>query len=429
MKDGPRTQRRVVVTGLGLITPIGNDRATVVQNLRDGCHGLGPVEFLGNPDIPVHLAGTIRDFAVDSPNSRDWRWPDSYAIPRETLRALPPHGVYAFCALMQACADAGWSPETLAGDARTGLFTASAGSAMLLNHYINEMHAARGMRANPMSVVSSVAGTLNFGLAAHFHIAGAVCGFVSACASSSHALGYACDEIRLGRLDRVLVVGAEECNAETLLGFGGMRALSAERDPRRASCPFDVARSGFIGAGGAAVLVLEDADTALGRGARIQAEVAGWGQSADGYSIAVSHPEGAGLRRAMDAALRDARVDPGAVDWVSAHATSTPVGDRGEALALRAIFSDTMVRPVVSSTKGLTGHPLSLSGAMEAAFGVLAIAEGFIPGNPHLVTADPACDGLDLPRASVARAPGVVLNNSSGFGGSNVCHVLRRWGA
>ena len=283
------------------------------------------------------------------------------------------------------------------------------------------------MRANPMSVVSSIAGTLNFSLAAHFHIAGAVCGFVSACASSSHALGYACDEIRLGRLDRVFVLGAEEHNAETLLGFSGMRALSTEPDPRLASRPFDEGRNGFVGAGGAAVLVLEAAGIAQARGARIQAEVAGWGQSADGHSIAISHPEGAGLQRAMQAALADAGVEPRQVDWISAHATSTPVGDRAEAIALRSVFSAAGARPIVSSTKGLTGHPLSLSGVMEAAFGVLAIGADFIPGNAHLVRPDPACEGLELPRESVNRAPDVVLNNSSGFGGSNVCHVLRRW--
>jgi len=419
--------RRVVVTGLGLITPIGNDRATVIRSLREGRHGLSPVEFLGNPDVPVRLVGAVPEFSVESTSWRDWRWPAGYEIPRETLRALAPHGVFSVCALTQAMTDAGLRPEDVRGDVRTGLFSASAGSAMLLHHHVGEVHAARGMRANPMSVVSSIAGTLNFSLAAHFGISGAVCGFVSACASSSHALGYACDEIRLGRLDRVFVLGAEEHNAETLLGFSGMRALSTERDPRLASRPFDQGRDGFVGAGGAAVLVLEAAGVAAARGARFLAEVAGWGQSADGHSIAVSHPEGAGLRRAMLAALHDARVAPGDIDWVSAHATSTPVGDRAEAIALRAVFSNAGARPAVSSTKGLTGHPLSLSGAMEAAFGVLALGEGFIPGNAHLVDPDPACEGLDLPCASVERAPDLVLNNSSGFGGSNVCHVLRRW--
>ena len=329
------------------------------------------------------------------------------------------------CAVLQALRDAGLSPEAIAGDAATGLFCASAGSAMLLHHNLTQLRAVRGERGNPMGVVSSIAGTLNFNLAAHFHVTGAVCGFVSACASASHALGYACDEIQLGRLRRVIVVGAEELNADTLLPFAAMRALSSASDPVLASRPFDVGRDGFVGAGGAAVLILEEAGLAAARGARIQAELAGWGQAADGHSIAMSHPEGAGLRLAMQRALAQAGVKPGDIDYVNAHGTSTPVGDRAEALALRSVFADAGARPRVSSTKALTGHPLSLAGTMEAAFCVLALTEGFMPGNPHLVTPDPACEGLDLPRATVAIPPRIVLNNSSGFGGSNVCHVLR----
>jgi len=416
---------RAVVTGLGFITPIGNDRAAVGASLRAGTPGIAPVEFLGNPALPVKLAGTVKEFSVDSPRWRDWSWPAHYEIPRETLRSLAPHGVYAVCAVLQALADAGLAPADIAHDDRTGLFCASAGSAMLLHHHVAAMHAVRGERGNPLGVVSSIAGTLNFNLAARFRITGAVVGFVSACASASHALGYALDELRLGRLDRVIVVGAEELNAETLVPFAAMRALSAGTTPATASRPFDADRDGFVGAGGATALILETETLAAARACQPYAELAGWGQSADGHSVAMSHPEGAGIRRAMQRALDDARVAPSAIDYVNAHGTSTPVGDRAEALALRAVFTDTGASPVISSTKGLTGHPLSLAGAMEAGFCALALAEGFMPGNPHLVTPDETCTGLNLPRATLLRAPRVVLNNSSGFGGSNVCHVLR----
>ncbi|MDR2675950.1 MAG: beta-ketoacyl-[acyl-carrier-protein] synthase family protein [Opitutaceae bacterium] len=422
-------RRRAVITGLGFITPIGNDRAAVAASLREGRHGFEPVEFLQNPAIPVRLAGTVKGFSVDSMSWRDWRWPAGYDLPRETLRGLAPHGVYAICAVRQALRDAGLAPAAIAGDDGTGLFCASAGSAMMLHGHLAQMHAVRGERGNPMGVVSSIAGTLNFNLAAHFHVTGAVCGFVSACASGSHALGYAADEIRLGRLRRVIVVAAEEMNAETLLPFAAMRALSPRRDPRLASRPFDAARDGFVGAGGAAALVLEDAALAAARGARPQAELAGWGQAADGHGIAMSHPEGRGLALAMRRALADAGAAPADIDYVNAHGTSTPVGDRAEALALRAVFAagetPSARRPLISGTKALTGHPLSLAGAMEAAFCVLAMNEGFLPGNPHLVNPDPVCEGLDLPLAAVERRARLVLNNSSGFGGSNVCHVLR----
>jgi 3-oxoacyl-[acyl-carrier-protein] synthase I len=423
----PPRARRPVVTGLGFITPVGLDGSSVSASLRAGRHGLKPVEFLDNPRLTVRLAGTVDGFDVASTSCRDWTWPARYDIPRETVRGLAPHGVFAFCALAQALDDAALAGR-VADDPRTGLFCASAGSAMLLHHHLAQMHAVHGERGNPMGVVSSIAGTLNFNLAAHFHITGAVCGFVSACASSSHALGYACDEIRLGRLDRVLVVGAEEHNAETILPFAGMRALSTAADPRLASRPFDAGRDGFVGAGGAVALIVEEAEAAAARGARIYAEIAGWGQSADGHSVAMSHPEGAGIRRAMERALADARVSAADVDYVNAHATSTPVGDRAEALALRSVFTAAGAHPRVSSTKGLTGHPLSMAGVMEAAFCSLAIAEGFTPGNAHLATPDPACDGLQLPVDTIAEGPRLALNNSSGFGGSNVCHVLRRFG-
>ena len=417
--------RTAVVTGLGFITSIGNDRAAVTASLRALRPGLARIEFLGNPALPVKVAGTVKDFVVDSPSWRDWRYPARYKLPRETLRSLAPHGLYALCATEQAIADAGLAPDALT-DGATGLYCASAGSAFLLHHHLAQMHAVRGERGNPMGVVASIAGTLNFNLAAHYAIRGAVGGFAAACASSSHALGCALDDIRLGRQTRMLVVGAEEVNAETILPFAAMRALSTNPDPATASRPFDEARDGFVSAGGAVCLILEETETARRRGAPIYAELAGWGQAADGHNVAVSHPEGAGLASAIRRALADAGLAPSEIDYVNAHATSTPAGDRSEALALRSVFTDAGARPRVSSTKGLTGHPLSMAGVMEAAFCSLALRDGFTPGNANLTAPDPACDGLDLPRATLDTAPALVLNNSSGFGGSNVCHVLRR---
>ena len=417
--------RDVFITGLGFITSIGNDSAAVTASLREGRHGMATWDFCGNPRVLIKVAAPVRDFTVDSPAWRDWTWPARYDIPRETLRGLAPHGVYAFCAMEQALADAGLTRADLAGGG-TGLFCASAGSAFMLHHNLAHARANNFERGNPMGVVSSIAGTLNFNLAAHYGITGAVTGFVSACASSSHALGYAIDEIRLGRQERMIVVGAEELNADTLLPFAPMRALSTNPDPATASRPFDTARDGFVGTGGATVIIVEESSLARCRSAQIYGELIGWGQASDGHSVATSHPDGAGLREAMRRALRDAGVNPDQIDYVNAHATSTPIGDRAEALALRAVFTETGAHPAVSGTKGLTGHGLSMAGAMEAGFCALALREGFTPGNPHLVNADPACEGLNLPRESLSARPSLVLNNSSGFGGSNVCHVLRR---
>ncbi len=413
--------RSAAITGLGFVTSIGNDRPSVSRSLREGLTGLVPIQFLGNPRLPVRVAGTVKDFVTDSPSWRDWRYPDRYAFSRDALRSLAPHGLYALCAVEQALADAGLTTADL-NDGTTGMFCASAGSAFLLHHHLAHMHAVRGERGNPLGVVSSIAGTLNFNLAAYYQIRGAVGGFAAACASSTHALGSALDEIRLGRQDRMLIVGAEEMNAETVLPFAAMRAVSTQTDPALASRPFDRGRDGFVAAGGAVCMIVEERSLAEARGAPIYGLLRGWGQAADGHNVVMPHPDGAGLISAMRRAMRDAGVEASAVDYVNAHATSTPAGDRAEALAIRAVFSDS--RPVISSTKGLTGHPLSMSGIMEAAFCAVGLAEGFTPGNSQLVDPDPICAELNLPRASLPRAPRLILKNSSGFGGSNVCLVI-----
>jgi 3-oxoacyl-(acyl-carrier-protein) synthase len=366
----------------------------------------------------------VREFDVSSPHWRDWQWPAAYTIPRETIRGLPPHGIYAFCAVEQALADAKLASLDISGP-ETGLFCASAGSPYLLHHYMGEMEASQFERGHPMSVVSSIAGTLNFNLAAHYHVTGAVAGFVSACTSSSHAIGYAVDEIRLGRQQRMIVVGAEDLNAQADLPFAAMRALSTNSDPETASRPFDVGRDGFVPTGGAVAVVIESEDLARSRGVTPQAEIIGWGQASDGYNVATSHPDGLGLRQAMRRALADAGIDTDQLDYINAHATSTPAGDRSEAMALRAVL-EPGCRTLISSTKGLTGHGLSMAGAMELGFCTLALNERFAPGNTQLREPDPVCEGLNLPGRAVDADLRIVMNNSSGFGGSNVCHILRR---
>ncbi|MEY2882162.1 MAG: hypothetical protein RLZZ15_4542 [Verrucomicrobiota bacterium] len=418
---------RVAVTGLGFITSIGNDAATVEASLRALRPGIAAFDFAdAGGTVAVKVAGTIKEFETGSPHWSRWTYPARYKFAPAALRSLPPHGLFALCAMEQALADARLSPALVA-DEETALFCSSAGSPFLLRHYLEALHAAPDLRGSPMGVVSSIAGTLNFNLGTHYRIRGGNCGFVSACASSSHALGYAFDEIASGRFTRVIVVGAEEPNTDALIPFMSMKALSTCADPAVASRPFDVRRDGFVGSGGAAVLVVEAAAAAAARGAPPYAELLGWGQSADGFNIAMPQPEGEGLARALRRTLRACGLAPGDVGYVNAHATSTPQGDRAEALALREVFTRAGAQPLVSSTKGLTGHPLSMAGAMEAAFCALALRGGFVPGNAALVEPDPACAGLDLPRATLDRAPGIVLSNSSGFGGSNVVLAFAPW--
>jgi 3-oxoacyl-(acyl-carrier-protein) synthase len=371
------------------------------------------------------VVGSVRGFEFPTSDWRSWAWPDRHSIDRDLLRGLPPHGLFSACALQDAVQDAALSLEDLS-DNRTGLFCASAGSPRMMYQNMVHTHRYRGERGNPLGVVFSISGTLNFNLAAWLKIRGTNCGFVSACSSSTHALGYACDEIRLGRQDRMIVVGAEEMSPESVLPFSAMRALSNNADPDTASRPFDRDRDGFVCTEGAAVLILESADLANARSHRPYAEIKGWSQASDGYNRAQSHPEGDGLYRCMSMALADANCQISDIGYINAHATSTVGGDRSEAIAISRLLESLPndQRPPISSTKALTGHGLSMAGAMETGLCLLATRHGFVPGCAHLKNPDPTCQDLYLPTESIDFSSGSILKNSSGFGGSNVSLVL-----
>lgn len=416
---------RVFITGLGLITSIGNDAASVSTSLRELRHGFELYPPFQKPEIPVKVAAPVKGFQTESNDPEDWTFPSRYVIRREILRGMAPHGVYAWSAMQQAIEDAKLT-EADYSNADTGLYAASGGSPQLMGYMLQRMHTQGVMRCSPLGIVASISGTVNFNLVAHFKIKGSSCGFSSACASSSHALGFAFDDLTLGRQKRMFVVGAEDGNVDSILPFAGMRALSLQKDPALASRPFDVARDGFVGTGGAAVLVLETEDEVARRGAKVYCEVTGWGQASDGHNVAISHPEGNGLKVAIAHALRSSGTTIEEIDYINAHATSTPIGDVSEVRALKSIFKTPAARPAISSTKALTGHGLSLAGAMESAFCALAIKEGFMPGSAHITQLDPECEGLNIIRSTLPAQPHVVLNNSSGFGGANVSLVFKR---
>ncbi len=415
--------RAALITGLGFSTCIGNSREEVADSLRHSRHGFTEVELLPGLEGARRLVGRPADFAFPSPMYLSWKYPARYKLPRELLRSLNPHGVYAACAVLQALEDASLVKGDLS-DGGTALFCSSAGSPWLLARNVQSMHEAKILHGSPFGVISGISGTLNFNLSAFLGIRGGNCGFVSACTSSTHAIGFALDEIRLGRHERVIVIGAEDDTADTILPFAAMRVLSDSLNPETASCPFDTARTGFTACGGACALIIESEQAAARRGAKAYGKLAGWAHTSDGFSPVQPTPDGEGVFRAMKKALADAGVSPSEIGYVNAHATSTPVGDAAEATAISRLFGECGAHPPVSSTKALTGHGLSLAGAMETAFCALALRDGFIPANAHLKNPCPEAASLNLPRAALDENPGIVLKNNSGFGGSNVSLVI-----
>ena len=417
--------KRVVVTGLGFISSIGNNQVEVLRSLRENRTGIECLDELNRSGFPIRLAGTVKGFRFPDLRYEEWEYPEQYDISREQLRSMSPNVVYAYCAMQQAIADAQLAQE-LVSNPRTGVMCASGGSSWLTYEYLDIMVKRGVFRCHPLAMVASIAGSLNINLVASFRIKGNSLGFSSACTSSAHALGAAFDRIQLGRQDVVFVAGAEDCNLFSIMPFAGGRALSAQTDPASNPCAFDRRRDGFVVTGGAAVIVLEELEHALRRQAPIYAEMLGWGEASDGYNVMVPEPNGEGLSRAMELAIADSRIAHADVDYINAHATSTILGDIAEARAIERVFGRDK-GPLVSSTKSITGHGLSLAGAMEAAFCCLALNEGFIPISANIKDLDPECAGIAVVTSPNNLAPRVAMSNSSGFGGTNVAVVFRRW--
>jgi 3-oxoacyl-[acyl-carrier-protein] synthase-1 len=416
--------RRVVITGLGFISSIGNNRAAVIDGLRTQRRGVEIYPDLDRPGSPVRLAGTIKGFSFPNEDQDTWKIPDGISFSRKQLRSMSPHVVFAHISMDEAIADASIPPEIISNP-RTGLMSASSGSAMMLYHNIDKMLRKGVLRCHPFSLPASVAGTLNFNLVSHFKIRGASTGLISACSSSAHAFGFALDLIRQDRQDAAFVVGAEDGDLFSILPFAAVRALTRSTDPTKSPCAFDRKRDGFAGSGGATVLFLEELEQARKRGAKIYAEAIGWGQSSDGYDIVAPTPNGEGLARAMQNALKDSKIAATEVDYINAHATATPQGDAAEANAIKSVFGNRS--PLISSTKSQTGHALSGAGALEAGISCLAIREKFTPMSMNITELDPVCDGLRIVTKPIDFAPRTVMSNSLAFGGANVALVFREF--
>lgn len=419
-------EREVYITGLGVLCPLGIEGKAVVERLKQGQHGLQRWQPLGlDTPSPVKVAGRVEGFDFSSSRPMGWSYPEGMLPAANLRRVLPPSGIFAHFALEQALEDAGLTKADI-NDGKTGLFTAHAGSSELMHRHLAEMENCGWKRSHPTALLRSAPGLLNWHFAAHYGIQGSVCGFLSACSSSSHALGYAMDEIRLGRQERMIVVSGEDLAPETYLPFHSLAALSTEENPDLACLPFDRRRNGFVPGSGGACLILESKSAVMARKARVRAQLKGWGQASDGHHPVHPQPKGAGLRKAAQLCLQDAKMTTAQVDGVNAHAPSTQAGDAAEARALLDFFGKQGARPPVSSTKAFTGHSLCLAGVLESVFSVLCLEQGFLPAQKGSTQIDEVTEDLFIPAETQFSHPQSILKLTSGFGGTNVALVFSK---
>jgi len=410
-------RRRVVITGMGAVTPLGNDVSTSWQNLVSGQSGAAPITQFDASEYFVHFACELKDF-----DPTNW-------IDRKTARRMDRFAQMVVAAARQAEADSGLD---IASDSdRIGASIATGiGGLQSFQDCHTQLRERGPDRVNPFSIPAIIPNLGAGWVSIELGTRGPLSAQCTACAASNMAIGEGMDAIRLGRADVMLCGGTEAPVTEVgIAGFGAMRALSRRNDdPARASRPFDLERDGFVMGEAGAVLVLEDLERANGRGAKIYAELAGYGVSSDAQHITEPDPTGEHPARAMRMALADAGIDASEVDYVNAHGTSTPLGDASETRVLKKALGDENARRTpVSSTKGATGHCLGAAGAVEAVFSVLAIKDGVLPPTINYEYPDPECDLDYIPNEARPADVRVAMSNSFGFGGHNASIVVKRY--
>jgi 3-oxoacyl-[acyl-carrier-protein] synthase II len=409
--------RRVVVTGLGAVTPLGNDVPTSWNALLKGVSGAAPITRIRVDDLPVRFAAQVKGFDP------------SVALDRKDARRYDRFLQYAVVAAQEAVDDARLVIDAELG-LRTGVIVGSGIGGLSL---IEENHSAlleRGAgRVSPFFIPHMISNMASGAISIRFGARGPNSCTVTACATGTHAIGDSFRILQRGDAD-VMIAGGSEAPIERLgiAGFAALRALSTRNDdPARASRPFDRQRDGFVIGEGAGVVVLETLERALARGARIHAEVVGYGMSGDAFHVTAPPDDGLGARLAMERALADAGLAPEAVDYLNAHGTSTPLNDRIESQAIRTVFGAHAERLAVSSTKSMTGHALGAAGGMEAVFSVLAAREGWLPPTINYEEPDPDCDLDYVPNEARRASVRAVVSNSFGFGGTNACLAFARF--
>jgi 3-oxoacyl-[acyl-carrier-protein] synthase II len=410
------SKRRVVVTGMGIISPVGNDLASAWDNILKGVSGIVPVTHFDAAAYATRIAGQVKDFD-----------PTQWVSPKD-VKKMDPFIQYGIAAGTQALRDAGLEiTETNAP--RIGVAVgAGIGGLNTIEDTSIELHEKGPRRVSPFFVPSSIINMVSGYLSIIFGLKGPNVACVTACTTATHNIGLAARMIQYGDADAMIAGGAEFATTGTAMaGFCSAKAMSTRNDePTKASRPWDKDRDGFVLSDGAGVLVLEEYEHARARGAHIYAEVVGFGMSGDAYHITAPSEGGEGAARCMENALKDGGINPSEVQYINAHGTSTPLGDLGEVLAAKRVFGDHAYKLAMSSTKSVTGHLLGAAGGVEAIFSILAMRDQVLPPTINLDEPGEGCD-LDFVANTAREAKlDVVISNSFGFGGTNGTLAFRR---
>lgn len=407
--------RRVVVTGMGVVSPVGSDMESAWGNLVSGFNGIGPITYFDTTNYKAKLGAQVKDFA-----------PLTYMEKSETLRS-DRFAQYAMGAAVQAVEESG-VVGTVAPERIAVYFGSGIGGLSTVTTEIGKLESRGPHRVSPLCVPMMIANMASGMIAIRYNCQGPALPAVTACASGSNAIGEALRLIRHGYADAVISGGAEASIVPVgIAGFINMKALSTAENPDAASLPFDARRSGFVIGEGAGALVLEEYEHAKARGAKIYGEVCGYGSTCDAYHITAPHPEAEGGARAMVQALTEAGYREGQRVYVNAHGTGTPLNDAGETLAIKkALGQDAAYKALVSSTKSMTGHMLGAAGAVEAIVCLKVLETGMVPPTINLLEKDPKCDLNYVPNQAVQADIDLCLSNSLGFGGHNACLAFRK---
>lgn len=402
--------KRAVITGLGIVSSIGNNQQEVLASLREGRSGITFSQELKDSGMRSHVWGNIK---LDTTG----------LIDRKVVRFMSDASIYAFLSMEQAIADAGLSPEAYQNNPRVGLIAGSGGGSPRFQVFgADAMHGPRGLKAvGPYVVTKAMASGVSACLATPFKIHGVNYSISSACATSAHCIGNAVEQIQLGKQDIVFAGGGEELCWEMACEFDAMGALSTKYNdtPEKASRTYDAHRDGFVIAGGGGMVVVEELEHALARGAYIYAEIVGYGATSDGADMVA--PSGEGAVRCMQMAMHGVDTP---IDYLNSHGTSTPVGDVKELAAIREVFGDKS--PAISATKAMTGHSLGAAGVQEAIYSLLMLEHGFIAPSINIEELDEQAAGLNIVTETTDRELTTVMSNSFGFGGTNATLVMRK---